>query len=103
MFSYHWVWGDSNVTLMAIAVLLLIVLFVIARKAANWRKPFVIITILYNAVYLIWRALYTLPISLGLLSVILGILLLLAECIGFLQSTVYRLLFLKNTRSSRVY
>lgn len=95
MFSYSTVLGIPTISFMLIAVLLLIVLFLVAKKSSKWRRPFVIIAIVYNLIYLVWRTAYTLPFSYGLLSILLGVLLLLAECMGFFQSTVYRLLFIK--------
>ena len=95
MDPFNTVWSVPTVMFMLGAVVLLILLFLLAKNVPRWRTPFVIISIAYNIVYLVWRAGYTLPLSYGILSAALGVALLLAECMGFFQSSIYRLLFIK--------
>ncbi len=89
--------GIESIYLSAALILMLFVLFWIARKAKRFRTPFILITMVINAVYLAWRIGYTLPLRYGVISAVLGILLLLAEIMGYFQSVVYRSLFLKPT------
>ncbi|MEA4929726.1 MAG: glycosyltransferase [Candidatus Limiplasma sp.] len=91
-------WADQSWLGMLLAILLLLVFFAVAKKWPRWRVPFLFLSIGYNVVYLVWRIGYTLPLSYGVLSAVLGIILLLAECMGFFQSAVYRLLFVKPYR-----
>jgi len=76
-------------------VLLLTALYVILKGTKRNKGIYIGITILCNVIYLLWRVIYTLPFSYGVLSAVLGILLLLAELVGFLQSAVFRLIFVK--------
>lgn len=90
--------GDQALYYAIALILLLICLFWISKKYPRWRTPFVILSIVCNLIYLVWRAGFTLPLSYGLLSACLGIILLLAEIMGFFQSAVYQLLFVKPYR-----
>ncbi len=85
--------NDVYFSLLSVAILFL--LFVLIKRKPGLRRPFILITVVYNLVYLIWRTLFTLPLAYGVISVILGILLLLAEWMGFWQSFVFRFLFWK--------
>lgn len=95
MFFNNSIWGDQALYYMLFVVLLLIILFWVSKKKPKWRTLFVIISIVCNLIYLVWRVGYTLPLTYGVLSAVLGVVLLLAECMGFFQSAVYRLLFVK--------
>ena len=95
MFVTNSVWDAKSLLYMLLVVLMLIFLFFIAKKFPKWRFPFILVSIVCNLVYLGWRVGFTLPLTYGVLSAVLGILLLLAEVMGFFQSAVYRLLFVK--------
>lgn len=84
---------DHRIYLTALLVLLIYVLFAGSRNSAGFRKLFIVSAIILNLIYLIWRTFYTLPLSFGIISAFLGILLLLAEWVGFWQSFVLKLLF----------
>lgn len=82
------------------AVTLMILLVYFAAKKSNFaKKLFIILTIVINLTYLLWRTVFTLPFNLGAVSIIVGILLLLAEWMGFWQFFVFRLLFWKPYRN----
>ncbi|WP_445491808.1 glycosyltransferase [Niallia sp. 03133] len=51
-------------------------------------KPLIIVCLLTNALYIVWRLFFTLPAS-DPISIVVGILLLLTEVIGFLQIIVF--------------
>lgn len=84
---------DYRIYLTALMVLLVYVLFAGSRNSAGFRKLFIVSAVLLNLIYLVWRTLYTLPLSFGIVSAVLGLVLLLAEWVGFWQSLVLKLLF----------
>jgi len=86
---------DNRIYLMILMILLVYVLYLGSKKSSGFRKLFIITAISLNLIYMIWRTLYTLPLSFGIVSVILGIALLLAEWVGFWQSIILKLLFWK--------
>ncbi len=96
MFLLNSVLAAKSTYYMLGAVLLLSVLFIAGKAAPQWKRIFVFVTIGYNFVYLVWRAAFTLPVSLGIASTVLSLLLLVAELLGFWQSSIYRLLFVKG-------
>ncbi len=73
--------------------------FLLSRGAKKRKNVFIYLTIVFNAVYLLWRALYTLPFSYGAASAVLGLLLLGAELVGFFQSLVFRIIFIRPNRT----
>ena len=78
------------------AVIIAILLMYVASKKSNIaKKIFIITTIVINLVYLFWRTIFTLPLNLGIVGIVVGILLLLAEWMGFWQFLVFRVLFWK--------
>ncbi len=88
---------DSRLVLYAMgSVALLLILFFCAKAHPKLRRTFVLLTILCNVVYLCWRVAYTLPVSFGALSIVMGVLLLAAELVGFFQSVVFRMIFVKR-------
>lgn len=92
---------NSRMVIMLISIFILIGTFFISNKFHKLKKIFIILTIIYNLIYLFWRTIYTLPLKLGIISIILGFALLLAEWMGFWQSLVFRLLFWKPYKNSK--
>jgi len=86
---------DGRIYLMSLSVLLVSVLYLGSKNSSGFRKMFIVTAVLLNLIYLIWRTLFTLPLSFGIASAILGIVLLLAEWVGFWQSLILKLLFWK--------
>ncbi|WDF02077.1 glycosyltransferase [Shouchella hunanensis] len=80
--SLYWLIGST---------VLLLCLFFCAKKWAWARYALLIAFIAVTLLYLLWRSFFTLP-TIGLVSLIFGILLLLAEWAGFLQSIVFTIL-----------
>ncbi|MCE5343691.1 MAG: hypothetical protein LLF96_08965, partial [Eubacteriales bacterium] len=80
---------------MALILLLTVMFFFLKGRALKWKRPFILITIACNVIYLVWRSIYTLPLNHGIPSMIFGILLLAAELMGFCQSAVFRMIFTK--------
>lgn len=96
MTGWEALWQNPSVQAMAGALALLGILFFTARKFPAWRSLFIALTMVYNLVYLLWRVLFTLPLRGGWVGIVFGVLLLLAEWMGFFQSAVFRALFLKR-------
>ena len=94
-------WGVTNIAntpflpYMLGVLLFITVLFWAGKSSQRLRAPFIVVSIVVNLLYLYWRVAYTLPLGYGAASVIMGILLLLAELVGFWQSMIYRMLFIK--------
>ncbi len=84
-----------NVSIMLSMVVILFALFFGAKKSSLLRKIFILVTVLYNIIYLCWRTIFTIPIGFGIVSIIIGIILLLSEFMGFWQSLIFRILFWK--------
>lgn len=76
------------------SLLLLIGTYYLSKKNAVKKKYFLIVTIIINVIYLIWRVGFTLPQD-NIISLVIGMVLILAEIMGFFQSVVFRLLFWK--------
>lgn len=87
--------SQFDVFLMLAMLTVIFLLFLLSKKFTGLKKIFIIVSILYNVVYLLWRAFFTLPLSYGVISAILGITLLVAELMGFWQSLIFRMLFWK--------
>ncbi len=79
----------------------LIVFYLLSRKY-HWSKQVLIALFLaINAIYLGWRAVYTLP-TMNTISIIAGILLLLTEIAGFLQSIVFSVISWKPFKRKHI-
>ena len=97
----QFMWGLNNVSITpflptVLGVLLFIIaLFWLAKSNPRLRAPFIVVSVAVNFVYLYWRVAYTLPLAYGPVSIAMGVLLLLAELVGFWQSMMYRMLFIK--------
>ncbi len=87
--------SNQNAIIFLASLVLLFALFFAAKKVQKIKKVFIVTTVLYNLIYLVWRVVFTLPLSYGIVSVVLSILLLTAEWMGFWQSMVFRFLFWK--------
>lgn len=87
--------SDINTYLFFATILIIFLMYIASKKSNFIKKLFIIVTIVINVVYLFWRTVFTLPLNLGIVSIIVGILLLLAEWMGFWQFLVFRLLFWK--------
>ncbi|GAF20063.1 cellulose synthase [Bacillus sp. JCM 19046] len=72
-------------------IILLFVLFLCARKWTWAKYSLFIAFLLITLIYLLWRSFFTLP-TIGIISLLFGVLLLLAEWAGFLQSIVFTIL-----------
>lgn len=75
--------------------------FLIARVSIKVRIGFVIFSILVNLFYLGWRIGFTLP-TMSLIGFACAVVLVSAEILGFLQSLVYRRLFITQTKMQPV-
>lgn len=71
-----------------IVISLTLMAFMFSRKSDKSKKFLVVLYIATNFIYLAWRGLNTLP-HVGWLSMAMGVILLLAEIIGYLQSMVF--------------
>ena len=95
---------SQNLKYFLIAIVLLEVCyiwFLLARKHIKLRPSFIVFATLINILYLVWRIGFTLP-TISLFSFIFSITLISAELLGFLQSLVYRRLFITPIKSKPV-
>jgi len=91
---------DVRTGLLISVIILILALYFASKKSTRSRQIFIVVTIVINLVYLIWRTVFTLPLKFGTASIVLGILLILAEWMGFWQFLVFRILFWKPYKSS---
>ncbi|TSB45449.1 glycosyltransferase [Alkalicoccobacillus porphyridii] len=76
---------------LGLSTIFLVVVYLLSKKF-HWSKQLLIVLFLaINAIYLGWRAAYTLP-TMNTISIIAGIVLLLTEIAGFLQSIVFSII-----------
>lgn len=83
-----------------ISLFLLIIFYLAGQKSTLFKKGTIILFLFFNLIYLGWRTFYTVP-SISILSVIAGILLLITEWGGFLQSFVFGILFWTDTKRNK--
>ncbi|MGG1593079.1 glycosyltransferase family 2 protein [Terribacillus saccharophilus] len=81
----------SEIIWLVASTAVLLVLYGLARKHLAAKYLLLAAFLGINLVYLIWRTAFTLP-TVGILSLILGILLLVTEWAGYLQSIVFTIL-----------
>lgn len=72
----------------------LFLIFLISRKFVKLKMIFTATVITLNLIYISWRIIFTIPTS-NKIGMSIGILLIVAEFIGFFQSTIYSILFYK--------
>ena len=87
--------SDFRIYLFLVVLLLIFAMYFASKKSPLTKKIFIVLTVFVNVVYLIWRTVFTLPFNLGAVSICVGLLLLVAEWMGFWQFLVFRLLFWK--------
>lgn len=81
-----------------ILIIISLISYLFSRKLIFFRKLLILVSMVANVAYLVWRSIETVPVV-NLLSLILGVLLLITEWIGFLQSLVfYSLMWKPNKR-----
>lgn len=85
--------SDFRIYMFFAELLLISAVFLASKKHPLAKKFFIVLSIVINIVYLVWRTVFTLPFNLGAVSICVGILLLFAEWMGFWQFLVFRLLF----------
>lgn len=74
-----------------------------ATKLHTRFRIILLVTVMaYQAVYIVWRIFFTLPLHAGLLSMVCGLALISAELLGAWQSTVLSLFSLKKYQPPRV-
>ncbi|WP_077307348.1 glycosyltransferase family 2 protein [Terribacillus halophilus] len=81
----------SEIIWLAASTAVLLVLYLFARKHIAAKYVLLAAFLGLNLVYLIWRTAFTLP-TVGIISLIVGILLLVTEWAGYLQSIVFTVL-----------
>lgn len=78
------------------AVLFIIGFFYIcAKNKSEWKKPFIVVSIIMQFTYIAWRVLFTIPTG-NTIGLVVGILLLCAEILGAFQAAIHRILYLKE-------
>ncbi|MCO7176155.1 glycosyltransferase [Sporolactobacillus kofuensis] len=81
---------------------LIIIVFTLSYIKENiFTKPLIILCCISNVVYIIWRIFFTFPEH-GWVNWIAGFMLLLTECIGFLQMVIFYTLVWNPVRESKV-
>ncbi|SHH78273.1 glycosyltransferase [Clostridium grantii] len=74
------------------AIIWIFILYYLSKKSKNFKRIFIVSVMLFNIGYLIWRTLYTIPFSYGIVSFILGIILLTTEWMGFFRRILLNLI-----------
>ncbi|MFT8314022.1 MAG: glycosyltransferase family 2 protein [Clostridium sp.] len=85
---------NHKVSIFFLEIIWLFLLYIIIKKSTKIKLLFVITIIAFNLIYMFWRIKYTIPTS-NKLGMILGVMLIIAELIGFFQSVIYSVLFYK--------
>lgn len=80
---------------MCVSVLWIFFAFFLAKKIGFFKKALICTIITYQMIYIVWRAIFTLPIHYGILNTISGIILLIAEALCVWKLVVFNLLFYK--------
>ncbi|GAA0181329.1 glycosyltransferase [Clostridium sediminicola] len=84
-------------SIMFIGVLLwLIILYILSKSTRKTHKLFIFTVIIIQLVYLVWRTVYTIPVSFGIVSFFIGIILLCTEWLVFFHGLIQKILLLKN-------
>lgn len=86
---------------LGIIFLLIIIIYALAHKYLWSKKLLIILFLVSNAIYLIWRTFYSLP-TINLISIIAGIILLVTEWAGYLQSIVFSIISWKPYKRKEV-
>ncbi len=85
----------QKMILLAGILLFIIIFALIVRKNRKLLKYFIALAILIQVVYMLWRAIFTIPTH-NLVGLIFGSLLFLAELFALIQSTTHRLMFMRD-------
>ncbi|AYF40981.1 hypothetical protein [Ethanoligenens harbinense] len=87
--------GNENLKLyvMCASVLWLFFASFLARKLGCLKKVLICTIITYQIIYIVWRAIFTLPIHYGIPNAICGIVLLIAEVLDMWKLVIFNLLF----------
>lgn len=85
---------NYKIIIFFIEIIWLFFLYIIIKKSSKAKLLFVATIITLNLIYIAWRIKYTIPTTSNL-GMVLGIMLIVAELIGFFQSTIYSILFYK--------
>lgn len=70
-------------------------MYLIGMRWKKLKKPFIIVAVLFNLLYIIWRGTLTIPMF-SWLTLTLGIILFGAELMDFFSSLAYRIIFVKD-------
>ncbi|NCA92788.1 glycosyltransferase [bacterium] len=85
----------TKASISIIAVISILALYYAGTKNRKLLLPLSIIGIVFSSLYIVWRAVFSLPYILSV-DIIFAILLLLFEVLAFIQSLTLRMLFHKN-------
>ncbi|PFA54830.1 cellulose synthase, partial [Bacillus cereus] len=86
---------------LGIIFFVIIITYALAHKYLWSKKLLIILFLICNAIYLIWRTFYSLP-TINLISIIAGIILLITEWAGYLQSIVFSIVSWKPYKRKEV-
>lgn len=78
-----------------------LLLFGLSFKFERSKKMLILVYVVSNFIYLGWRVLFTVP-DISLLSLIIGLILLVAEMIGYLQSLVFYTILWKPKKRRKI-
>jgi cellulose synthase (UDP-forming) len=88
----------ANKLLLLLVILVVLILFaVIVRRQRHLLRYFIGLAIVLQIVYVVWRILFTLP-TINAVSFIFGILLFAAEFVALFQSTIHRIMFMREDK-----
>jgi cellulose synthase (UDP-forming) len=93
------IWGKALI--LAEAMVFIAIFFLIARRFKILKKPFIILAMAIQAVYIGWRIAFTIPLT-NPAGIIVGILLLGAEILGAFQATTHRILYMKEPKQVKM-
>ncbi|MED1737945.1 glycosyltransferase [Bacillus swezeyi] len=81
----------------AAMIALILIGFLGCRKSPRFKKPLIIMCLITNGVYIVWRFGFTLPSS-GPADTAMGVILVATECIGFFQLLIFYTLVWKEKK-----
>ncbi len=84
------------------AVIFIFLFFMLARRLASLKKPFIVFSMLVQVAYIVWRVAFTIPLG-NPAGIVFGVLLVGAEALGAFQAVTHRLLYMREPRRDRPF
>lgn len=93
--SFDLIMIGQRMLVLAIALIAISLGAYIVRRRRHLLKHFILVAIVINVIYILWRLLFTIP-TMNVIAFAMGILLFLAELFALIQTTTHRLMFMKD-------